>query len=96
MLLGCDLPECKSIFKAKESMEEDTTSTSNNSPKESEQTKSYKVNFNKNNYQDIISVEKKRKVIMSKQNLIMKFFNKNFACDYIDIETKTKTIKLSI
>ena len=33
---------------------------------------------------------------MSKQNLIMKFFNKNFACDYIDIETKTKTIKLSI
>lgn len=40
-------------------MEEDTASLSNNGSKESEQTKSYKVNFNKNNYQDIISVEKK-------------------------------------
>lgn len=42
-------------------MEEDTASLSNNGSKESEQTKSYKVNFNKNNYQDIISVEKKRR-----------------------------------
>lgn len=49
----------KVLLKPKESMEEDTASLSNNGSKESEQTKSYKVNFNKNNYQDIISVEKK-------------------------------------
>ncbi|MDV3776723.1 hypothetical protein CMU25_12245 [Elizabethkingia anophelis] len=92
VLLGCDLPECKKYFlKPKESMEEDTTSLSNNSPKESEQIKSYKVNFNKNNYQDIISVEKKAEGynVEAKSNNEI-FFSKNFACDYIDIETKTK------
>lgn len=91
-LLGCDLPECKKYFlKPKESMEEDTASLSNNGSKESEQTKSYKVNFNKNNYQDIISVEKKEEGynVEAKSNNET-FFNKSFVCDYIDIETKTK------
>lgn len=91
-LLGCDLPECKKYFlKPKESMEEDITSLSNNDSKESEQTKSYKVNFNKNNDQDIIIVEKKAEGynVEAKSNNVI-FFNKNFICDYIDIETKTK------
>ncbi|SIS65272.1 hypothetical protein SAMN05421786_101758 [Chryseobacterium ureilyticum] len=91
-LLGCDLPECKKYFlKPKESMEEDTISLSNNGSKELGQAKSYKVIFNKNNDQDIIIVEK----IAEGYNIEAKsnnksFFKKNFVCDSIDIETKTK------
>ncbi|SIS56512.1 hypothetical protein SAMN05421786_101238 [Chryseobacterium ureilyticum] len=92
ILLGCDLPECKKYFlKSKESMEEDTTSLSNNDSNELGQTKSYKVDFNKSDYQDIIIVEKKAEGynVEAKSNNVI-FFNKNFICDYIDIETKTK------
>lgn len=91
-LLGCDLPECKKYFlKPKESMEEDTTSLSNNGSKEPGQTKSYKVTFNKNNDQDIIIVEK----IVEGYNIEAKsnnksFFKKSLVCDSIEIETKTK------
>lgn len=92
ILLGCDLPECKKYFlKPKEIMEEDKTSLSNNGSKELGKTKSYKVTFNKNNYQDIIIVEK----IAESYNIEAKsnnksFFYKNFVCDSVEIETKTK------
>ncbi|MDR6923076.1 MULTISPECIES: hypothetical protein [Chryseobacterium] len=92
MLLGCDLPECKKYFlKSKESMEEDTISLSNSGSNELGQTKSFKVNFNNNNYQDIIIVEKKTEGynVEAKSNN-KSFFNKNFVCDFIDIKTKTK------
>ncbi|WP_347218305.1 hypothetical protein [Chryseobacterium sp.] len=92
ILLGCDLPECKKYFlKAKEIMEEDTTSLSDNDSKTSGQTKSYQVTFDKNNYHDIIIVEKKTEGynVEAKSNN-KSFFNKNFVCDSIEIETKTK------
>ncbi|MDV7698280.1 hypothetical protein N6B72_15250 [Chryseobacterium soli] len=94
ILLGCDLPDCKKYFLKKvENMEEEDTTSSLPTKKDEQsvQIKSYKVEFNKNKIQDILLVEKKDNgFILEAKSDNTAFFNKNFVCDFIDIETNTK------
>lgn len=69
-------------------MEEDLPSSSNS---ESVQTKNYRVNFNKNNKNDILFVEKNTNDYTLKAQTDNKvFFTKNFSCDFIEIDTIPK------
>lgn len=92
LLLGCDSPECKKYFlKSKENMqEEEVTYPPSNSTK-SEQIRKYNISFNKNDKQDILTVQKTAdgyNLEAKANNKIL--FSKKFVCDFIDIETNTK------
>ena len=89
-ILGCELPECKKYFlKSKENIDEEDLPSSFNS--NSTQTKSYKVNFNKSDKNDLIIIEKNKNDYTLKAQTDNKvFFTKNIDCDFIEIDTAIK------
>ncbi len=89
-ILGCELPECKKYFlKSKENIYEEDLPSSFNS--NSTQTKSYKVNFNKSDKNDLIIIEKNKNDYTLKAQTDNKvFFTKNIDCDFIEIDTAIK------
>lgn len=93
IILGCDSPNCKKYFlKSKERMnEEEDSSLSQNNANNSTETKNYKIDFNKNNIQDVLLVEKKDTGYTLKAKIDNKIvFNKTFECDFLEIKTNTK------
>lgn len=68
IILGCDLPDCRKYFlKPKENMneEEDTSLSQDNTPTV---VKKYDIDFNKNNIQDFLLVEKKNWLYTDRKN----------------------------
>ncbi|WP_294251236.1 hypothetical protein [uncultured Chryseobacterium sp.] len=91
IISGCDLPDCRKYFlRSKENMSEEE----NISPPHDSKpvvVKRYDIDFNKNNVQDVLLVEKKATGYTLTGKIDNNFFfSKTFECDFIEIDISTK------
>lgn len=88
VILGCDSPDCNKYFlHPKENMEEESFSETSGNVDE----KIYKIDFDKNKTTDLLIIRKQNSHFEIEAKIDNQFFfNKNFICDFIEIDTNTK------